>query len=91
MKLYCKKTYYLDHYYTNSEKVIIKGGVYNAEKYNSVIKVDSNDGRTITFSEEPKSQQYKYYKKYFYTESEMRKKKLNKLNSIMNKLLNLFR
>ena len=109
MRLYCKKHYYLEHYHSASEKVIIKENIYQAKKQSfespcaispstpdciatyNVIQVETDDGRTITFSQEPKSRQYKYYKDYFYTESEIRKRKIDRLNSPFNKLLNLFK
>jgi hypothetical protein len=109
MRLYCKKTYVLEHYHSAPEKVIIKGNIYQAKKesittpcatspatpdyvatYN-VIQVATYDGRTISFSQEPKSKQYKYYKDYFFTESEIRKKKIERLNNPFNKLLKLFK
>ena len=51
------------------------------------IKVESTD-RTITFTVNPikRLKNPYYYKDYFYTESEMRKMKLKKLNSPINKL-----
>lgn len=85
MKLYCKKDYYLDHWLERKEKVFLKGRVYYGEftlgsdlKINDII-IMTNDERGIHFGIE-KSNKKSYYKDFFNTEIDMRKRKLRKLN-----------
>lgn len=110
MILQCKKTYYLEHYSTKSEKMFLKNHSYeafqsktqlpcsvsvktpNCLKDLNIIEVISDDNRRIMFNSEYDVEYYlPWYKKYFYTESEVRKMKLKRLNSTLRKIVTFFK
>jgi len=93
MKFLCKKDYKLKHYWKKSEKVFLKGEYYTCEQfsrpvsgpdyYNGVteqlLEVITKDNRKIYFGFE--KGRYEYYKDYFMTNIEIRKKKLEKIHN----------
>jgi len=91
MRFYCKKSHYLKFYFGSPKKVFLKGKIYQGERSVregiDVFEVHSEDDRHIGFSIENDATKFEYYKKYFYTEQEIRKIKLYKINSPFKKIL----
>ena len=90
IKEFLKGKEYEGKFDTIERAITDRGQKSKRKQIENVVSVIGEDTRTIYFTREFISPKRIYYKDYFYTETDMRKQKLEKLNSPINYYINKY-